>query len=461
MELNPDEIEETNRTPIQLFHDGIKADVTRSDYTNKLKKVLCEFMAKILTGNPQKVETAKKNPSAPKTGRKRTFCDADYEERANELVALAKKDPKKTESIMLLLVKQLKERTKLPKTHHDYITPDYVSHILMPLQKLFDMNNVPFSWKRTRSTLPEEEKYQDLEGYTKDDIQRMCNYANIYDKVIILLWASSGIRPAAFEFNWEHLHPVYHYKEKLYWEDGELTDDIQSNGHVVCAYIEIYAESKKWNYYAFVTPECWNAIQVYKENWVRKFGVQPKPEDPFFVNTRSKTVQSLTLYAVRRKLERLLTSCGIRTVLPTGMKRYKKPAFYGFRYFFNKQNKKAYSKSGTLASLILKETMIGHTGLIPLDKNYFRENTEELIEEYLHAVSVLTISDEERAKLQVHELTLKNKEQHTKFNQLEARISELEGEKTRFSTKIEELSSVDEQITELEQRISKLKLSQS
>ena len=102
MELNPDEIEETNRTPIQLFNDGIKADVTRSDYTNKLKKVLCEFMVKILTGNPQKVETAKKNPSAPKTGRKRTFCDADYEERANELVTLAKKDPKKTESIMLL-----------------------------------------------------------------------------------------------------------------------------------------------------------------------------------------------------------------------------------------------------------------------------------------------------------------------------------------------------------------------
>lgn len=88
MELNPDEIEETNRTPIQLFNDGIKADVTCSDYPNKLKKVLCEFMAKILTGNPQKVETAKKNPSTPKTGRKRTFCDADYEEINQQIVTL-------------------------------------------------------------------------------------------------------------------------------------------------------------------------------------------------------------------------------------------------------------------------------------------------------------------------------------------------------------------------------------
>jgi hypothetical protein len=48
----------------------------------------------------------------------------------------------------------------------------------------------------------------------------------------------------------------------------------------------------------FVTPECWNAISVYKENWARKLGIEPKPEDPFFVNTCSKTVQSLTLYAV-------------------------------------------------------------------------------------------------------------------------------------------------------------------
>ena len=51
MELDPNDIKENSRTPIQLFNDGIKADVTRLDYTNKLKKVLCEFMAKILKYN--------------------------------------------------------------------------------------------------------------------------------------------------------------------------------------------------------------------------------------------------------------------------------------------------------------------------------------------------------------------------------------------------------------------------
>lgn len=43
MQLSKSDIEITERTAIQLFFDGIKADATRNDYTNKLKKVLCEY----------------------------------------------------------------------------------------------------------------------------------------------------------------------------------------------------------------------------------------------------------------------------------------------------------------------------------------------------------------------------------------------------------------------------------
>ncbi|MGY5152211.1 MAG: hypothetical protein ACW9XA_08075 [Candidatus Nitrosopumilus sp. bin_6a] len=56
---------------------------------------------------------------------------------------------------------------------------------------------------------------------------------------------------------------------------------------------------KKWNYYAFITPECFRAIEVYREKWTKHFGVEPKPEDPFFANTRSKTVKPLTLMPTR------------------------------------------------------------------------------------------------------------------------------------------------------------------
>ena len=140
------------------------------------------------------------------------------------------------------------------------------------------------------------------------------------------------------------------------------------------------------------------------------------------------------------------------------MKRYKTPAFNGFIYFFNKQNKKAYSEKGVLASLILKESMMGHTGLIQLDKNYFREHAHELIEEYLKAVPTLTISDEERVKLKVLELRRENHEKDQKYTYLEARIKELEGKQVKVKSKATELNQVETTIEELEQRLSKLKL---
>jgi len=140
------------------------------------------------------------------------------------------------------------------------------------------------------------------------------------------------------------------------------------------------------------------------------------------------------------------------------MKRHKTPAFTGFRYFFNKQNKKAFSTNGTLSSLILKESMMGHTGLIPLDKNYFREHAYELIEEYLKAVPALTISDEERIKLKVIELGRENQEKDQKYAYLEARIKELESSESVTKDKVQELNDVESTIQALEGRLSMLKL---
>jgi len=108
--------------------------------------------------------------------------------------------------------------------------------------------------------------------------------------------------------------------------------------------------------------------------------------------------------------------------------------------------------------LILKESMMGHTGLIPLDKNYFREHAYELIEEYLKAVPALTISDEERIKLKVIELGRENQEKDQKYAYLEARIKELESSESVTKDKVQELNDVESTIQALEGRLSMLKL---
>ena len=51
---------------------------------------------------------------------------------------------------------------------------------------------------------------------------------------------------------------------------------------------------------------------------------------------------------------------------------------------------------------LMKEVLLGHrTGL---EDNYFRPQTEEVLEEYLKAVNLLTINEENRLRLKVEEL---------------------------------------------------------
>ena len=62
---------------------------------------------------------------------------------------------------------------------------------------------------------------------------------------------------------------------------------------------------------------------------------------------------------------------------------------------------------------------MGHTGLIKLDRNYFKTHTLELAEEYLNAIPNLTISNEKR-------LRLENQKKTEKIEKLEQQQREIE-----------------------------------
>ena len=95
MQIHPDEITTTKKTPLQLFYDGIRSDATKRDFETKLKKVTCDFLALVLKGDPKKVSKQKTEPKPRKRGIKRQFSDADFEDRVNELVILTREDPEK------------------------------------------------------------------------------------------------------------------------------------------------------------------------------------------------------------------------------------------------------------------------------------------------------------------------------------------------------------------------------
>jgi hypothetical protein len=392
MKVTKDDLVKMEDDPIELFYHGIKADDTRVGYTTRLRRVLCEYLEDVLDGS--------------------------FENRAAQLVYKAKENPQEVLRILLTLSKLLKERTEKDPSDKDYLNPSSVNNYFKPIKKLFDMNGVGIAWKRIYVTYPEENNGSDTRGYTRSEIKTMLDFSvGAIDKAIILIEASSGVRVGGLEgLKWEDVMPVYRVDDRL---TLELTESEVSKSEVVCCVLLIYRHTKD-EYPAFITPEAYNALQNYKTVWINEIGREPKPKDPLFKEA-GLFVRPLRESGIRRRIFRIILKSGLRNRLLKA-RRHNVPAMNGFRRFFNKTFKESISKDSPLASLIKKEYAMGHKGLIKLDVNYFQANLMELIEEYLNAVPNLTISDEERSKLQI-------KKQQKRITELEiktARIEDLE-----------------------------------
>ena len=96
---------------------------------------------------------------------------------------------------MINLSKKLRERTTLSKNDSNYLNPSIIPNYFKPLKKLFDMNNVSFTWKRIYSTFPELNNQDDTREWKREEIQQMLKFGNgAIDRCIILVATSSGIR---------------------------------------------------------------------------------------------------------------------------------------------------------------------------------------------------------------------------------------------------------------------------
>ena len=99
-----------NESPLNLYHQGIKSDQTREKYTRTLRHVLCKIFEDIFEG--------------------------EFEERVNEFVKLARSDPKWATDLLLNLSRILRNRTKLPANHMDYLKPVSIDNFFKPLKKI-------------------------------------------------------------------------------------------------------------------------------------------------------------------------------------------------------------------------------------------------------------------------------------------------------------------------------------
>jgi hypothetical protein len=109
--------------------------------------------------------------------------------------------------------------------------------------------------------------------------------------------------------------------------------------------------------------------------------------------------------------------------LQNGQRRHDVPIMNGFRRFWSKTGKETYSKDSPVSSLIKKEFMMRHAGLVKFDKNYFKIHVLELAEEYLSVVPDLTISNENRLRIE----NLRLRKDNDTINDMQARMNKFQG----------------------------------
>ncbi|WP_428326635.1 integrase [Nitrosopumilus sp.] len=390
MKIHREELQQQREElPIELFYAGCKSPETKKKYTRTLNKILCDVLEDVLEGT--------------------------FEQRANQLVSYSQENPKWIQGVLLQLSEKLRKRTELSPDHADYLNPTSVNNYFKPLRKLLDMNDIPVSWKRIYATFPELDNVSESRGYTLQEIQKLLQHANgAIDRAIILIASSSGIRVGGFELKWKDIVPVYQVDEKITFD---ITESQEKQAEIVCAMISIYNDSNQ-KYPAFITPEAYDALLNYKMEWIKEVGREPKPDEPIFKREGILPIPAKPT-AIKQRMERILGRSGIRMPLVTGKRRHDVPVMNGFRRFWNKTCNETTSKDSPLASLIKKEYLMGHSGLVKTNKNYFKTQISELIEEYLSVVPNLTISNEKR-------LRLENKKKTEKIEKLEQQQKEIE-----------------------------------
>jgi integrase len=271
------------------------------------------------------------------------------------------------------------------------------------LLSFYEVNDISLRKKRIARFLGVQStrKHNDR-AYTTEEIKKMLDHAtDIRTKVIVLLLASSGIRLGAVaELKIKHLQKIQDYN--LYK-------------------ITVYHNTRE-EYFTYCTPECASAIDDYLNYRQAKCSEKITDESPlirehFDINrlgeavTIKKRPEIMKTRGIAAILSALVVKAGIaevnhsyRELERTGQKnrgseRKVARRSHAFRKFFNSNLVRAQVGYGK------KERLLGHS--LKLDDSYLRLNEEEILQEYLKAVDLLTINNEHRLKRKVVELTQK------------------------------------------------------
>jgi integrase len=276
--------------------------------------------------------------------------------------------------------------------------------------KLFcEMNDIIVNWKKIAKGLMKEKEYGEDRAPTVEEIIQLMKYPDRRIKPIVLVMASSGIRGGAWNYlKWKHIIPI------------------MPDGEIVAAKIIVYGGEPD-EYYSFITGEAYSALKDwidFRASYGEKItGDSWLMRDLWQTTTKKRGSIGIAAYpkplkssGIKSLMERALKTQGIEKILKEGTNhntRREWKVLHGFRKFFNSVLVNAN------VNHTKKERLMGHD--TRLDNNYFKPNSQDLLDSYLTVVNSLTLNEEFRLRQRVEKLEVEK----SQFDVLAAEIEAL------------------------------------
>lgn len=298
--------------------------------------------------------------------------------KTQDVKVLLDKKPREIEAIIIGYIEDMRDKGKAHRT---------IKLHCASIFNFLELNDIILNKRKITKFIPydEESTYSD-KAYDVDDILRLVDACDIRTKVMVLLMASTGMRRGAISgLLMKHLTPIPEYN--LYR-------------------IEVYANSRKWRYVTYCTPECRNVLDTYldfrRRNKENITGETPlirelfSPSNPFTINTPKQCTEKMIILS----LEKALHKAGINQ-RPIGLRKGKRREImlsHGLRKFCLTKMKKAGIDFSD------RHSLLGHKSNVSNDLHYDRTEENDRLLAYVKAVDLLTIEDSQRLKARVSSL---------------------------------------------------------
>ena len=201
----------------------------------------------------------------------------------------------------------------------------------------------------------------------------------------------------AWDFlKWKHIIPLR----------SEVED------RIIAAKILVYAGDIE-EYFAFVSPEAYSSLKewmdfrasygekITEESWVMRDLWQTTNINYGAKWGLAKYPKKMKSSGVKRIIERALWEQGLRQSLTENNRRHEWKGAHGFRKFYK-------TRTEQVMRPINVEITMGHN--IGISGSYYRPTEREVLEDYLKAVDLLTIEEENRLHRKIKELSQKDED---------------------------------------------------